>query len=207
MIIQEDITQIKEVLIGNPQAQEELYNKYKVIVKNFLRSKYSSYYDIEDDVSEIMIKIFLNLKTFDINKSKFKSWVFTITKNHMIDKWRNTAITLTGSNTSCVFSYSTTGLNTDDIITNNAINYNAESTYLTSTCAADFEYENCDSVDFISNQLTPQDFTFLDMKYIQGYSYDEIGSEFNLTSTTVSNKVNYIKSKLKKNNKSETIYE
>jgi len=36
------------------------------------------------------------------------------------------------------------------------------------------------------------------MKYVQGYGYNEIGQEFNLTSVTVSNKVNYIKSKLKK---------
>jgi DNA-directed RNA polymerase specialized sigma24 family protein len=36
------------------------------------------------------------------------------------------------------------------------------------------------------------------MKYVQGYDYNEIGKEFNLTSSTISNKVNYIKTKLKK---------
>lgn len=198
--IQEDIELIQEVLTDNPHAQEILYNRYNDIVKNFLNSKYSGYKDIEDDVSEIMIKIFLKLKSFDIHKSKFKSWVFTIANNHMIDKWRNTSISLTGSNTNCVFSYTTSELNTDESTTDTVTNYIGESIYSTTTCAADYEFENCNSVDFISEQLTPQDFTFLDMKYVLGYSYDEIGTEFNLTSSTVSNKVNYIKTKLKKNN-------
>jgi DNA-directed RNA polymerase specialized sigma24 family protein len=38
------------------------------------------------------------------------------------------------------------------------------------------------------------------MKYLQGYDYNEIGKEFNVSSSTVSNKVNYIKTKLKKQN-------
>jgi DNA-directed RNA polymerase specialized sigma24 family protein len=53
-------------------------------------------------------------------------------------------------------------------------------------------------VSFISTQISPNDFALLDMKYVQGYDYKEIGSEFQLTSSTVSNKINYIKTKLKK---------
>ena len=41
------------------------------------------------------------------------------------------------------------------------------------------------------------DFTLLDMKYNQGFTYDEIGQEFNLTSNTISNRVNYIKGKVR----------
>jgi DNA-directed RNA polymerase specialized sigma24 family protein len=35
------------------------------------------------------------------------------------------------------------------------------------------------------------------MKYVQGYDYCEIGQEFNISSNTASNRVNYIKTKLK----------
>jgi RNA polymerase sigma factor (sigma-70 family) len=61
-------------------------------------------------------------------------------------------------------------------------------------------FENSNSISYISTQLSPQDFTLLDMKYVQGYDYNEIGKEFNVTSTTISNRVNYIKTKIKKNN-------
>lgn len=211
--IQEDTELIQNTLNGNPQAQELLYEKYKNSVKNFLKRKYSVYYDLDDDVSEIMIKVFMNLENYDSSKAKFRSWVFTIAKNHMVDKWRNNTITLTGSNTNCVISYSTTtsgdiagessfitSSNTGAVeITNNG--------YTTTNCSsADYEFENCSTINFVSDQIAPEDYTLLDMKYVQGYSYNEIGSEFNLSSNTVSNKVNYIKSKLKKNNP-EIIYE
>lgn len=196
---------------GNPRAQEKLYEKYKTSVKNFLKNKYSFYYDLDDDVSEIMIKVFMNLHTYDNTKSKFRSWVFSIAKNYMIDKWRNNTCTATlksgnvalttSYNTNCEISdnYYFTSSNTGTISANVNI-------ITTSNCSADFDFENCSSISYISGQLTPQDYTLLDMKYVQGYDYNEIGSEFNLTSSTISNRVNYIKTKLKKNNP-EIIYE
>jgi len=207
--IQEDIETIQSILNGSPQAQEILYEKYKKSVENFLKKKYSIYYDLEDDVSEIMIKVFTNLHTYDQTKSKFRSWVFTIAKNHMVDKWRNTSITLTGSNTNCVFSYSTTGtdIGSSYITSSNTASIGNGNTFTsTNSCSADYDFENCSSINFISDQITPEDFTLLDMKYVQGYNYNEIGTEFNVTSSTISNRVNYIKTKLKKNNP-EIIYE
>jgi len=211
--IQEDTELIQNTLNGNSQAQEILYEKYKKSVKNFLKRKYSVYYDLDDDVSEIMIKVIMNLENYDSSKAKFRSWVFSIAKNHMVDKWRNNSITLTGSNTNCVISYSTTttadvASNSSFITSNNAGSLEiGNNGYTTTNCSsADYEFENCSTINFVSDQLTPQDFTLLDMKYAQGYSYDEIGSEFNLSSNTISNKVNYIKTKLKKNNP-EIIYD
>ena len=196
---------IQSILNGSPQAQEILYEKYKKSVRNFLKNKYSIYYDLDDDVSEIMIKVFMKLNTFDSSKSKFRSWVFSIAKNHMVDKWRNNTISLTGgSNSNCVFSYSTTGAEIDgDNTFPNTIStttLDIGGTFTTNCCSADFDFENCSSINFITNPITPQDYTLLDMKYVQGYDYKEIGSEFNVSSNTISNRVNYIKTKLKKNN-------
>ena len=198
---------IQNILKGNPRAQEVLYDKYKKLVKNFLKNKYSTYNDLDDDISEIMIKVFLNLQTFDIEKSKFSSWVFSIAKNHMIDKWRSNTITLTGSNTN--YCVSTTTVNFGDIGFINSTTADIPdfgNSFTTSNYCIDTEFENCSSINYISTQLSAQDYTLLDMKYVQGYNYNEIGKEFNLTSSTVSNRVNYIKTKLKKNNP-EIIYE
>ena len=196
---------IQNTLNGSPQAQEILYDKYKKSVRNFLKNKYSIYYDLDDDVSEIMIKVFTKLSTFDSSKSKFRSWVFSIAKNHMVDKWRNNTISLTGgSNSNCVLSYSATGLeiggDSTFLTTNSTATINIGGTFTTNCCSADYDFENCSSINFITDQITPQDYTLLDMKYVQGYDYNEIGSEFNVSSNTISNRVNYIKTKLKKNN-------
>jgi RNA polymerase sigma-70 factor, ECF subfamily len=207
MIIQEDTELIQESLNGNTRAQEKLYNKYSGVVKNFISSKYSSYRDVEDDVSEIMIKVFTKLDDFDVEKSRFKSWVISITKNHMIDKWRCNTITLTSGN-SCSFSITTDNAlaNTTYCSTSDGtMTLNNSNTFTTNSCD-NIEFENCNSITYISEQLTPQDFTLLDMKYVQGYNYNEIGKEFNVTSSTISNRINYIKTKLKKNN-TEIIYD
>jgi len=191
-------------LDGNLVAQKILYEKYKKIVKDYIRCKYSTYYDIDDDVSEIMIKIMMTLNTFEISKGKFKTWVMSITKNHMVDRWRENSIKLTSFNDTCITTipahnwdtnWSESGILTTasvDYCLPDSITFNDSS--INSTCT----YENCSSINYITAGLSPTDSTLLNMKYIEGYKYCEIGKEFNLTSATVSNKVNYIKSKLKK---------
>lgn len=193
---------------GSQTAQEELYNRYKKVVNNYLICKYSAYQDLEDDVSEIMIKIFMNLSSFDESKSKFKSWVFSIAKNYMIDKWRSnscctTLFTNSGTftNTSdCLYNASNT--NSTGFLASNTLSFSSSNNF----CSTNNAFEISNSINYISTQLSPQDFTLLDMKYIQGYDYNEIGKEFNVTSSTISNRVNYIKTKLKKNN-TEVIYD
>ncbi len=187
-----DTNLIANTLVGDLGSQHLLYVRYKTIVENYIKFNYPLNDDIDDDVSEIMTKMFLKLKTYDSTKSSLKTWLCTIAKNHIIDSWRGGGID--------VFSYDTNVTNNDncDIVyssnnlTNNAYNYT--STYNTT------EFENNDSINYISKQLTPDDFRMLEMKYLEGYNYEEIGERFNITSTTVSNKVNYIKSKLKKTN-------
>lgn len=208
---------IQSSLDGNQGAQTILYDKYKKIIKDYLRSKYFNYPDLDDDVSEVVIKVFMNLATFDPEKSKFKSWVISIAKNYMIDKWRSSQSQFSGIGTITVCSdpqYTFT-VGYEGQISSGDISYSAgDISFVTSNAGANgfsivsngtftacdgVNFENCSSINYISQQISAQDFTLLDMKYMQGYEYCEIGKEFNTTSNTVSNRVNYIKTKLKKN--------
>ena len=182
--------------MGSHTAQNILYEKYSSILKKFLIKKYSQYYDIDDDVSEILIKIFLNINSFDCERGVFKSWVFSIAKNHMIDKWRTNTINVSVSNS---ISFSNNLEYNNTITTSNVYcigNFNTN--FITNT--GQINLENCSDVTYLNSQISTTDNAFLNMKYVYGYDYCEIGKEFNLTSSTVSNRVNYIKTKLKKNN-------
>lgn len=186
MKILDDIEVIQNILKGDDSLQEVLYEKYKKCVLGFILKNYGENSETEDNVSEIMIKVFINLNKFDESKSKFSTWVINLARNHMIDKWRDSRlITVNMSNyESC-----------------NNINVSCSTyDYCSDVNSPDYVLENGSSMSLISSQLTTQDYTLLDMKYIQGYNYCEIGSQFNLTSTTVSNRINYIKTKLKKDN-------
>lgn len=190
---------IRETINGNQVAQKTLYDKYKKIVYDYLRNKYRQCTDIEDDLSEIMISIFLNLSSFDESKSKFKTWVLFVARNHMIDKWRANSVTLTSFNSGDVttdsLSINSTSVGIVNVDYDNSITLN-DSLLYSSTSTANFE--NCNSLNYLSSQISASEYMMLDMKYLQGFNYNEIGMEFNLTSSTVSNKINYVKTKLKK---------
>ena len=177
---------IQNIMNGDQAAQEIFYNRYRKIIKNYLMCKYATQYfhNIDDWVSDVLIRVLYNLKKYNPEKSTFKTWVLAIAKNYLYDNLRKK------SNTHLLYSYMSETDTTDNV-------YNVSS----SNTALDSgnEFENIDSINFISTQLSVSDYTLLNMKYVQGYDYEEIGKEFNVSSSTISNKVNYIKTKLKKN--------
>jgi RNA polymerase sigma factor (sigma-70 family) len=217
----EAMTLIQNTLNGSPQAQEEFYSKYRKIINDYLRHKFPKINDIDDCASEILIKVFYSLDKYDPEKSSVKSWILTIAKHYMIDAWRANPV----FGTTFTSSFNNSGLVTctvngsQNFISNTGTNVWADGGVLTTTNNADCityanstitscntaDFENCNTITYISSQVSPSDFHLLNMKYMQGYSHCEIGQEFQLTSSTVSNRINYIKTKLKKNN--SEIYE
>lgn len=174
-----DIVRIQNILNGDKKAENELYLEYINIIRAYLIKNYpKNKNDLDDNVSEILIKMFMNLNKYDCEKSKLKSWVISIIKNHMIDKWRNSITKYEVDET-----YQTNTYSNINFVSNNV---------------TEFDYN--DYLQCLSKQISCRDFTLLEMKYMQGYSYDEIGDMFNITSTTVSNRVNYVKTKIKKCN-------
>lgn len=209
---QETLILIQSVRNKDRVAEEKFYNRYKKIIENYIKHNLPKVNDDFDDcVQHVLIKIFLNLDKYDPEKSSFKSWVIAITKNFMVDTWRSGAITMRTSPDN-LFTVNNTGTITipewtNSIITSSSLSNSssfASSCVFTTNNACNFE--NCNSLNYLSNQLSPVDFTLLNMKYVQGYDYCEIGKEFNMSSNTASNKVNYIKTKLKKNN-SKVLYD
>jgi RNA polymerase sigma-70 factor (ECF subfamily) len=189
----EDTNLIQEVLNKNAKAEEIFFTKYRKIIKDYLKHKFSKYnFDIEDSVSDILIKVYENLNKYD-SKFSFRTWVLAIAKNYMIDTWRSKAIVLTTYNSNFID-------NDDDYYTTTSVNaeYCENSNY---TVSCDMDFENNSSLSYVSAQISPEEYALLTMKYVQGYDYCEIGSEFNASSNTISNRINYIKTKLKKNSK------
>ena len=79
---------ILRTLNGDNKAYEKIYNQYKEKISGYLFKKYPFNSEHEDDIAEILFKVFQKLKDFDSTKSKFDTWVIMIAKNYMIDKSR-----------------------------------------------------------------------------------------------------------------------
>jgi len=184
---------INKIKGGDRKSEEFLYDKYRKIITRYIVNKYPFNYETDDDVSDILIKIFENIDKFDINKSKFNTWVINLTTNHMIDKSRSTNYWNT---------LNTDSLNADDSgkITFTTTTDNV-STIFSVTPTSLFNSDNVeinDSLDFIENKIGMQDFHLLNMKYKEGYDYNEMAKEMRTSSHTLSNRISYIKNKLKK---------
>jgi RNA polymerase sigma factor (sigma-70 family) len=174
---------------GDLEAQNHLYEICKNNIEAYLKYKYPKYIDYDDDVSEIITKIFDNLNLFDQNRSNLKTWIISITNNHIIDKWRDNKISSIKQNKK----------------NNQTISEDINETFFSSSSTTqtnkNIDFETKDLVNYLYSQISYPDCELLDMKYVQGYTHEEIGNKFNLSSATISNRINYIKSKLKKNNK------
>ena len=83
-MIKKDEELIKDYLKGNERAFEILIKRYLKPIFNFVFSLTQDKEITEDLVQEIFVKTWKNLKKYNPQYS-FKTWIFTIAKNTIID--------------------------------------------------------------------------------------------------------------------------
>lgn len=66
---------------------EQIYKQYYSRLFSFINSKVQNKEDTKDILSEVFIKIYKNVDKLDLDK-KLTSWIFTITRNTIIDFYR-----------------------------------------------------------------------------------------------------------------------
>lgn len=227
-----DIETIKKVKNGDNEAIIKVYDYYKDKISRYILKKYPKE-NVDDNVSDILLKVFENIDSYSKDKASFNTWVLAIAKNHMIDKNRKSepvytnfgctdTITLTASNSGTLtttshidldsvnfnldtstsgsafyFSDTDTGIytNSSDTI---LITTTSNTTWGGNASSMEDNYIFTDMNDKIKNEVNAGDYYMMTMKYVEGYSYSEIGSEFNISSEDACNKVNNLKNKLRK---------
>jgi len=74
---------------GAQWAWAQLYHSVALQLAGFARAKGAP--DPEDVVGDVFHDIARNIHTFDGTESNFRSWVFTIAHNRLVDQWRQAA--------------------------------------------------------------------------------------------------------------------
>ena len=72
----------------NPSEIEWIYTEYSGKVMGYIRGKVRSYADAEDLCSEVFEKVFRRIGGYDKEKSALSTWIYTITRNTVIDFYR-----------------------------------------------------------------------------------------------------------------------
>lgn len=67
-----------------------VYAEYRDKVMAYIRARIRSSADAEDLCSDVFEKVFRNLDTFDDTKARVGTWIFSITRNTVIDHFRRT---------------------------------------------------------------------------------------------------------------------
>ena len=73
---------------------EKLYTDYYRKVRSFIASRVNSYQDAEDLTSDVFVKVYKKLDTFDPKKANVSTWIYTIARNTVIDFYRTSNQTL-----------------------------------------------------------------------------------------------------------------
>jgi len=84
MIDRDDIQLIEDYLSGDENAFGLIISRYLKLVYNFVHRFSGNSDDTPDIVQEVFIKVWKNLKKFDLDKN-FKTWLFAIARNTAID--------------------------------------------------------------------------------------------------------------------------
>ena len=68
--------------------KEEIYKEYHDKVLRYVLSKVNDFHLAEDLVSDVFVKVYEKLDTFNDKKASFSTWIYTITRNRLIDYYR-----------------------------------------------------------------------------------------------------------------------
>lgn len=68
--------------------KEKIYREYYEKVFGYILSKINNVQDAEDLSSEVFLKVYAKLNTFDKNKASLSTWIYTVTRNTLTDYYR-----------------------------------------------------------------------------------------------------------------------
>ncbi len=81
---------VRRCVAGDAVAWEEIVQRYNRRIYNICYRFAGSADDAQDLTQEVFIKMYRTLKTYDVERGAFMTWVTTITRNLLVDHFRKT---------------------------------------------------------------------------------------------------------------------
>lgn len=69
-------------------SKDSIYTEYREKVMRYMLKKVQNPHDSEDLTSEVFLKIFKKLESFDESKASLSTWIYTVARNTVIDYYR-----------------------------------------------------------------------------------------------------------------------
>ncbi len=68
--------------------KEAVYTEYSEKIRGYVFGKIANQHDAEDLVGDIFVKVYEKYATFDAGRASLSTWIYTITRNTVIDYFR-----------------------------------------------------------------------------------------------------------------------
>ncbi len=68
--------------------KDKVYTEYKEKVMRYMLKKVQNPHDAEDLTSEVFLKVFKSIESFNENKASISTWIYTVARNTVIDYYR-----------------------------------------------------------------------------------------------------------------------
>jgi len=81
---------VRRCVAGDAAAWEEIVQRYHRRIYNICYRFAGSPEDAQDLTQEVFIKMYRTLKTYDLERGAFMTWVTTLTRNLLVDHFRKT---------------------------------------------------------------------------------------------------------------------
>ncbi|MGH9499884.1 MAG: RNA polymerase sigma factor [Terriglobales bacterium] len=81
---------VRRCIAGDAVAWEEIVQRYNRRIYNICYRFAGSADDAQDLTQEVFIKMYRTLKTYNVERGAFMTWVTTITRNLLVDHFRKT---------------------------------------------------------------------------------------------------------------------
>jgi RNA polymerase sigma factor (sigma-70 family) len=82
---EEDYKLIQQILNGSSKSLDALVKKHQQYIFNVALKVISNVQDAEDITQEVLIKVLSNLSKYDPKKGRFRTWLYRITFNHILN--------------------------------------------------------------------------------------------------------------------------
>ncbi|MFR9651156.1 MAG: RNA polymerase sigma factor [Rikenellaceae bacterium] len=151
----DDSTLVQRTLDGDRSAYGELVSRHREMVYRLLTTRIGSNTDIDDLMQESFIKAYINLHRFDPRYS-FGQWLYTIARNTAVDHFRRRSDDLT----------------IDDYTMPPSDDGDPEQRVI--------NQEKGEEIARCMDSLSPRHRQLFVMRFIDGFSYEEIAQKLNI---------------------------
>ena len=102
---QQDWMLMRRIADGDEQAVAELYDRFAALVFKVSRQLLPSRTDADDAVQEIFVRLWRTADRYDPRRAKLVTWVMLITRRHLIDRLRRSAVSADDPTSRCVANF------------------------------------------------------------------------------------------------------